>query len=251
MNGNEDEGPSSRKNYSAEEHEAVLAALKKYNIGDAKILISLAERLVFGMSTWIYFDDVTSWKSQKQYLSKLNNQARKTQLTLEQIDYSTAELLATCIGKTFENDGADSAEEDSSTTELLSGICVAVAMLSRASELAIEFDEDPKLKEKHRGRPRKNGALVALISMLRDEWCERDLDVGFNVNKETGALSGPFCSFLDAALRPVLSSQISQTRFKHCIREALRDDYDRPGSYLIEVPDKKFFISARRTGDKT
>ena len=34
MNGNEDEGPSSRKNYSAEEHEAVLAALKKYNIGD-------------------------------------------------------------------------------------------------------------------------------------------------------------------------------------------------------------------------
>lgn len=231
--------------YTPDERSGILRVLEKYEIDGGSELLAISEKIVFGMSVAVYTDETFSAKALHQYLQKLANQSRKLSDTLKRIDYASFEDIAFSLGDFLEE--KELLGEETDIVKIMQTLLVNASLLSDVSQRALINHEQDNQHEENRGRSQKHGALVALISMLADEWRERGYDTGFNVNKESDELSGPFCSFIDKSLRPILPKNFSNTSLHHRIREALSDSYDRSGSYCVEVPGKKLLISAWRS----
>lgn len=238
------ETPTRRTKYSDNDKEKIVAVLEKYNIEKAADLIKHAEPLVFGMALAIFEDETTNSKARKNYLKKLSGQSRKLKNTINEIDYVVLQALLFQAVQVC--DDQEEFDDDISVIQLLNGAIWMIGLLSDSSERALKEEEDELLSQKTNGSSEKNGALVALVKMLEIEWTQRGYEPGYNVHKETKELSGPFCSFIEAAVRPVLPEKLKKTSLQHRIYEALKSNYNRSGSSLIEVLGKKYLVSARR-----
>ncbi len=220
--------PLERSEYSDDERKSVLSALNKYKIDDAVDLTKNAERIVFAMSHWIFEDETTTSKKRKRDLDRLSNQSCRLKDSINKLPFPVLELLAMELAENFSDQ--DEPDDEIMAGELLGGIFSAVSMLHSCAEKAFTEEQKESTPSNRVGRPRSAGALVALIRMLEVEWTSRGFKSGFNADKEDRELSGPFCSFVEAAVSPVLQAKKTKDSLSHSIREALKEDYERSGT---------------------
>jgi len=239
--------PIRRFEYSKKEREEILSVLEKYCIEDAVGLTRHTERIVFAMSRWVFEDEVSTAKLRRRHFESLFKQVRNLEVTLRKLSFPEMEALA--LGLALEIEKHDSIDDELLVSEVLGTFIEGVSLLKASTENALLEKNTAIEKSGGAGRPRRAGALVALIRMLEMEWTKRGFKSGFNATKEDRKLSGPFCSFVEAAVKPVLHKKNLKDSLSHRIREALKEDYERSGSFIVEGIGQRYSILARRFHD--